>query len=189
MVPSAFTSETVLLRRQLTPAEAACLHEELRSTPNILGYMPGELLRFTDVLVAEVSSGGGITGDFAGACLSKDLLFGWTDISVLYVLPAFRSRGISSLLFTAAFANARKRNRHIYTLSRSPQVIHLMERLGMQITSAVWKAPFAVHWETQWHLSSWYRFREAIRKMEMRKADGYSFVAGTKRSRREPAFP
>ena len=61
-----------IIHRPLTPNEAQRLHEELKTTPNIFGYTIAELLGFRHVLVAEVD------GAFAGACLSKDLLFGWT---------------------------------------------------------------------------------------------------------------
>ena len=110
------TTEIQIVRRRLTPREAACLHEELKSTPNILGYTVRELLLFSDVLIAEAPSETR-AANFAGACLSKDLLFGWTDIAALYILPAYRGNGISSRLYATAFAHAQERNRHIYTLS------------------------------------------------------------------------
>ncbi|MBC7808391.1 MAG: GNAT family N-acetyltransferase [Akkermansiaceae bacterium] len=165
---------------KLTPPEADCLHEELKSTPNILGYTIPELLGFSEVLVATAKGENGSEA-FAGACLCKDLRWNWTEISVVYVLPAFRGRGISTQLFTTAFAGARERKRHIFTLSRSPQVIHLMERLGMETSRSMWKAPLAVHLEMNWHMMSAYRWREAGRKMKMRKDDGYEFLGGVKR--------
>ncbi len=167
--------------RRLTTAEAECLHQELKSTPNILGYTVPELLRFADVRVALATDDSGGDETFAGACLVKDLRWDWTEISVVYVLPAFRGRGISSRLFETAFADAQSRRRHVFTLSRSPEVIHLMKRLGMETTGAAWKAPMAVHLEMNWHMMSRYRWSEASRKMKMRKADGYEFLAGMKR--------
>ena len=71
-----------LVCRRLSPAEARLLHEELKTTTNIFGYTVPELLRFREMIIAEAD------GVFAGACLSKDLLFDWTDIAALYVLPA-----------------------------------------------------------------------------------------------------
>src|SRR5690348_2059765 len=100
----------MFIHRKLTEAEAILLHEELKTTPNIFGYTVKELNRFTDVFVAEVE------GEFAGACISKDLSFGWTDIAVLYVLPAFRGRGLGTELYTAAWQRAQQRGRHIFTL-------------------------------------------------------------------------
>jgi len=177
-----------LTPRPLTRAEAILLHGELKSTANILGYTVNELLHFADVIVAEAKSdasrGDDEGGDFAfaGACISKDLLFGWTDIATLYVLPAFRGRRIGGILYAAAFERAQERKRHIYTLSRSPEIIRVMKRHGMTVTGAVWNAPFAVHWHSNRHMASLYRWREAFRKSAMRKKDGQAFVAGTKRA-------
>ena len=46
-----------ITRRPLTRAEALRLHEELKTTPNILGYTVRELERLSDVQVAEVEGG------------------------------------------------------------------------------------------------------------------------------------
>jgi len=152
-----------LARRPFTRDEAARLHAEIKTTPNILGYTVPELLRFRDVFVAETD------GAFAGACINHDLAFGWTEISVLYVLPAYRGRGIGTRLFTAAWEDARKRGRHVFTLSRSPEVIHLMERLGMEMTRSMWRAPLAFHLHMNRHMMSWYRTREMYRKRKRKK--------------------
>lgn len=175
-----------LVPRRLTLTEATRLHEELKTTPNILGYTVRELLRFSSVLVAGAMEYGNASrngGVFAGACISKDLLFGWTDIAALYVLPAFRGQGIGTLLYTAAFADARERGRHVFTLSRCPETIRMMERAGMEMTRSMWKAPLAVHLHRNGHMMSRYRLREAVRKAGMRAGDGGAFVAGTKRFR------
>ena len=141
----------MVTHRRLTQSEAATLHEELKTTPNILGYTVREILAFEDVLVAETD------GKFAAACVSKDLLFGWTDIAVLYVLPAFRGGGLGTELYTAAWQRATGRARHIFTLSRSPQVIHLMKRFGMGISGAIWRAPLAFHLHMNGHMMSLHR--------------------------------
>lgn len=171
-------SDFRITARPLTLSEAKRLHEELKTTPNILGYTVRELTHFPHVLVAETEAGA-----FAGACISKDLLLGWTDIAVLYVLPDFRGAGIGARLFKDAFARAQERQRHIYVLSRNPSVIRLMEQSGMETTRAVWKAPLAVHLHQQCHMSSLYRVREAFRKSTMRN-DGHRFHMGKKRFHR-----
>lgn len=166
----------MLKHQVLTQAEAGLLHEELKSTPNILGYTVGELNRFTDVFVAEQD------GNFAGACISKDLLFGWTDIAVLYVLPAYRGRGLARELYSAAWKSAEHRMRHIYTLSCSPEVIHLMEQFGMEMQKEMWMAPFAVHLHMNCHMTSWYRLKEGIRKARVMKR-AVPLIGGVKRSK------
>jgi len=163
-----------LVFRTLTPEEARVLHEELKTTPNILGYTVPELLRFRQVVVAEAGN------VFVGACLSKDLAFGWTDIAVLYVLPAFRGRKIGTLLYAAAFEKVRRRGRHVFTLSRSPEVIGLMERFGLELTRSVWRAPFAFHLYMNQHMTSVYRIKESIRKAASLK-NSHPLVAGTKK--------
>ena len=160
--------------RPLTADEASSLHRELKTTPNIIGYTAAELLRFRDVVVADVE------GEFAGACLSKDLQFGWTDIAVLYVLPAFRGQGIGAVLYASAFARARERGRHVFTLSRSPEVIGLMGRAGMTLTRSVWRAPLAFHLHMNRHMMSRYRIAEMLRKAKL-GTDGTPLTAGMKR--------
>jgi GNAT superfamily N-acetyltransferase len=172
-------SEADLTHRAFTREEAQLLHEELKTTPNILGYTTAELLRFSDVFVAQVS------GTFAGACISKDLRFGWTDIAVLYVLPAFRGQGLGTQLYAAAWQRARQRGRHIFTLSRSTEVIHLMEQFGMEISRSVWRAPLAVHLHMNRHMMSWYRLQEARRKSRQIQDQG-PLCFGVRRSQPPP---
>lgn len=175
-------AEVRLSNRRLTPVEAVLLHEELKTTPNILGYTVSELLAFKKVLIAEGIGVGEGGGSLTGVCISKDLRFEWTELAVLYVLPDFRGRGVGGLLFTEAFTEAEKRGRHIFALSRSPETIHLMERFGMTLSGSAWNAPFAVHLGMSRHMMSLYRLREGLRKERMRRGDGLRFVAGTKRS-------
>jgi GNAT superfamily N-acetyltransferase len=158
----------------LTREEAALLHEELKTTPNILGYTVREIMRFRDVTVSEED------GRLAGVCVCKDLLFGWTDIAVLYVLPTFRGRGLASELYSHAWSRCSARGRHIYTLSRSPAVIHLMERYGMSLSGSMLKAPLAVHIHMQVHMSSLYRISESIRKGFVMKTQS-RLIGGVKR--------
>lgn len=144
--------------RPLTQAEAVRLHQELKLTPNILGYTVYELKRLSDVYVAEVK------GKFAGACFSVDLIQNWTEIAALCVLAEFRGQEIGKSLFEAAWTRAQERRRHIYLLSRNPQVIGWMRAKGMRVDSDLWRAPAAVHWYMGWYMASWYRSVESVRK-------------------------
>ena len=154
-----------LIHRSLTLQEAQILHEELKTTPNILGYTVSELLGFQEALIAEEA------GAFAGVCLSKDLRSGWTDIAALYVLPPFRGRGLGTELYLAAWQRAEERGRHIVTLSRNPTVVSLMERSGMEVSPSMRNAPFALHLHMQCHMASLYRTWEMLRKFRaMRNA-------------------
>ena len=164
----------MLIHRQFTPEEAATLHVELKSTPNILGYTVPELLRFSDVWIAEEE------GAFAGACISKDLRFGWTDIAVLYVLPAFRGRGLGRMLYAAAWQQAEERHRHILTLSRNLEVIRMMKYRGMKVSGSMLQAPLAMHLHMQCHMASVYRLRESIRKSRQMKTESPLLVGSKK---------
>ena len=147
-----------IVHRPLTHSEALTLHQELKTTPNILGYTVRELERLSDVHVAQFDE------EFAGVCFSIDLIRGWTEIAALYVLPDFRGKGIGERLFRAAWERAQGRQRHIYVLSRNPQVVEWMRELGMTVDRNVWRAPLAVQWYMQHYMASWYRVTESVRK-------------------------
>ncbi len=164
-----------ITHRRLTEDEARLLHEELKTTPNILGYTVWELKRLTDVQVAEVD------GAFAGVCFSIDLAAGWTEIAVLYVLPAFRGQGIGKTLFDAAWQRAEERGRHLYIMSRNPQVITWMQERGMTVNGQIWRAPLPVHWYMQFYMASWHRTVESLRKWRAIQA-GASLVHGIKKA-------
>ena len=147
-----------ITHRPLTRSEAARLHQEMKTTPNIFGYTVRELERLSDVYVAEVAQG------FAGVCFSVDLSGGWTEIAALYVLPEFRGSGIGAKLFEAAWERLQNRRRHAYILSRNPQVIGWMRERGMTVNGRLWYAPTAVHWYMVRYMASWHRSAESLRK-------------------------
>lgn len=158
------------------PAEARLAHAALRDTPNILGYTVPELLRLSDVFVAEAD------GVFAGLCFSVDVAQNWTEIAALFVLPRFRGRGIGDTLFAAAWERAWGRKRHLYVLSRNPQVIGWMEARGMEVSAVSWNAPLAVHWYMARHMASRHRWAESFRKAKAIRASP-PLMQGIKRQR------
>ena len=147
-----------IIHRPLTQAEAGQVHLALKDTPNILGYTVRELMRLSDVYVGEEE------GRFAGVCFSVDLRQNWTEIAVLCVLPEFRGRGVGHALFQAAWERARARRRHVYVLSRNPQVVEWMKAQKMEIGGKMRHAPAAVHWHMARHMASGYRITEGFRK-------------------------
>ena len=152
-----------IVHRPLTQAEAVLVHLALKDTPNILGYTVRELTRLSDVYAAAQD------GQFAGVCFSADLRQNWTEIAALCVLPQFRGRGIGLALFQAAWERTQARRRHVYVLSRNPQVVKWMSARGMEIGGRMRHAPLAVHWHMARHMVSGYRIGEGFRK---RKAIG-----------------
>lgn len=154
-------SETIvtIVPRRLTAEEALCLHRELKTTPNILGYTAGELRAQRDVYVAECE------GRMVGACFNTDLPFGWTEIAVLYVLPDGRGQGAGRALFDAAWERIVSRGRHIFVLSRNPIVIGWMEEKGMQVTRAGKRMPIGFHLYSMVYMAHPYRNWEVWRKL------------------------
>jgi GNAT superfamily N-acetyltransferase len=134
------------------------LHEELKSTPNILGFTVRELVTMRDVQVAEVH------GVFAGAALTFDMPWGWTEIAAVYVLPKFRGRGVGDLLLCTAWNRAVERGRCLYMLSRNAGIIEWMRAQGMAISESILLAPLAVHVWMPVYMASWHRTSESFRK-------------------------
>ncbi|MBC8103894.1 MAG: GNAT family N-acetyltransferase [Cytophagales bacterium] len=156
--PFAYT----IRERRLLPDEARMLSSAIRETPNILGYLPRELLAFSSCLVAE-STGDGV---FAGACLTKHLGRNWCEISLVLVLAGHRRKGVGSALFRAAFEGLREQNRQILCVSREASILRLMEAGGMRFLPE-WQLPLPVRIAQARHYSSLYRFREGLRKIPM----------------------
>ena len=169
-----------MTHRPLSLEEAQTLHELIRLTPNILGYLTRELLRFRDVWVAEAD------GAFAGACLSVDLPFGWTEIAVLYVVEEFRGKGIGGALFERACRTIESRGRHIFVISRTPSVLKMMGDRGMVLQKDFLKAPLAVHIYNQKYMASCYRTVEMFRKVPMRRDGLPPFQFGATPFRKPP---
>lgn len=150
---------SMTVHRPLTRSEAEQVHEALKETPNILGYTVRELLKLTDVFAAEADG-----GVFAGVCFSVDMPQNWTEIAAVFVFPDFEGRGLGTALFDAAWARAEARRRHLYLLSRNPQVVKWMQARGMEVSAAGWKAPLAVHWYMAGYMASRHRWTESFRK-------------------------
>ena len=171
---------TEIIHRPLTQAEAVQVHRALKDTPNILGYTVRELTRLSDVYVAAQD------GRFAGVCFSADLRQNWTEIAALCVLPDFRGRGIGRALFQAAWERTQARCRHVYVLSRNPQVIKWMQAQGMEVGGKMRYAPLVVHWHMACHMASGYRMREGFRKRKAIK-ECPPLLQGIKKYRAEAA--
>lgn len=147
--------------RPLCPDEAAQMSAAIRETPNILGYLPRELLTFGPCYVVQTEE-----GQFAGACVVKKLSARWWEIAAIVVLPAFRKQGIGAALFHQALDDLKQRNVPILCVSCEPSVLRLMERAQMRFVSDT-RLPLVVHFAKMRHYSSWYRTREGFRKMPL----------------------
>ena len=124
-------------------------------------------------------------GSFAGHALSWVDKENCVNLLRLYVLPAFRKRGIGTQLYGAAWKRAEERGRNIFTLSREPHVIAMMEKNGMTLLRSPLQAPLSIHLYMNWHMSSRYRMGEMIRKAKLTKGSP-AFVGGLKRHQTPP---
>jgi GNAT superfamily N-acetyltransferase len=155
--PSLFS----LVDRPLRPDEARQISNAIRETPNILGYSARELLAFRSCLVAETKD-----GTLAGVCVVKRLSRGCSEIAFILILPAYRRKGIGSVLFRRAFTRLAEETQMILCVSREPSILRLMEEAGMRYIPE-WRLPLAVHLAKMRHYASVYRFREGFRKTSM----------------------
>ncbi len=155
-----------IVKRKVNELEAALLIEQIKSTPNIVGYTMKEWLKCEHIMVAEDDR-----GQLLGACLNYDFAKNWTKIAALYVFEEFRGRGIGTALFDRSFNDAIDRHQHVYTISRNPIVIKKMNELNFTTFNSLLNFPdrfksdrldFYAH-SLQW-LSSTYRIQEIVRK-------------------------
>lgn len=153
-------------KRKVTESEVKLLIEKIKTTPNIVGYTMNEWLKGEHIIVAEDDR-----GQLLGACLNYDFAEKWTKIAALYVFEEFRGRGIGRTLFYESFNDAINRQKNIYTISRNPTLIKMMNELEFTTFDSLFNFPnrfkldqldFYVH-SLQW-LSSPYRIKEIIRK-------------------------
>lgn len=150
-----------ITKRNISLPEAELLIEKIKSTPNIVGYTVAEWSNCGRVIVAEDDR-----GQLLGACLNYDFAKNWTKIAALYVLEEYRGRGIGKALFYAAFDDAIHSGKNVYTISRNPIVIEMMNKLEFTTFDRFFNLPdrldFYIH-SLQW-LASPYRIKEIIRK-------------------------
>jgi GNAT superfamily N-acetyltransferase len=153
-------------KTKINESEAKFLIEQIKFTPNIIGYTLKEWLNAEHIIVAKNEY-----GELLGVCLSYDIAESWTKIAVLLVLKEFRSQGIGKALFYNSVADAISRQKNVYTISCNPIVINLMDRLQFTKFNSLLKFPEAyqkhkltIYFDNlQWLVNS-YRMQEIIRK-------------------------
>lgn len=157
---------STIVKRKVNESEAKLLVEQIKSTPNIIGYTIKEWLNAEHIFIAEDKQ-----GQLLGACFNYDINEKWTKIAALYVLEELRNRGLGKALFYESFNDAMKRHKNVYTISCNPIILNIMSELkfitftnllDFPISYATDLADFYIH-TLQW-LSSPYRIKEIIRK-------------------------
>ncbi|MCX6810614.1 MAG: GNAT family N-acetyltransferase [Candidatus Berkelbacteria bacterium] len=160
------------IQKKFTKQEAKIVQKEIRQSPDITGYSLRELLRLKTVFKAFISN------EFAGACANFDFGKDWTELSAFIVIGHHRGQGIGGKLFRTAFIDAIKRKRNIYIVSRNPAMINIIKKYDFKIITSFWQLPAAVIIDTFIFAISWYRTKEFLRKLPMKKSG--KFIFGTK---------
>ena len=144
--------------RKLSEKEINHLQDEVKNTPNIVGFSSKEWHTLGKVFVAKVKN------ELAGICVDKVLNSRWSEISMLLVLEKFRGHGIGKKLFELSFDHASKKNRNIYIVSRNPAVIKMFKRKGFEVFGSNFVLPITIQWQNCKLILNFFRIKEYCRK-------------------------
>lgn len=158
-----------ITQKPFTKAEAKIVQSEIRQSSDITGYSLRELSRLRTVFKVYIDD------NFAGACANFDFGRNWTELSAYIVFPEFRGQGIAKKLYAAAWDDAIKRNKNIYIVSRNLAMIKILRRTDLVIYDSFWQLPLAVKIDTFKFAISWYRIKEFLRKLPMKKSGKFIF--------------
>lgn len=146
-----------ITKRPLTDQEIDLIYHELKSTPNITGYTRSEWKAFKNVFVATRQ------GILIGISLTKMIDEQWDELAVLYVLPAFRHKGVGKHLFYKAFESLKDKKKNIYAVSRNQSIIALLKSNRFELLNFLKLPP-----ELKLHILKFalspYRIYEFVRK-------------------------
>jgi len=152
-------SKVDITKRVLTDSEITLLINEIKTTPNIIGFTAKEWRSFGQYYVAIVD------GKLAGICLATSINRQWSELTMLYVLTKYRRLGIGRKLFNIAWEELRKNHQNIYCVSRSEAVLNMMKEKQMKFVS-IFSLPWALKADIIFYaLKSIYRIKEFFRKL------------------------
>ena len=163
-----FTME--IQKRNLTLREAEIISKEIRLTNNIIGYKTGELVDFKNTFIA--TDGKALVG-----ILTYVELEHWIDLKILIILKEYRGKGYGKELFDYSFEKAEELNKSLYTVTRNPVLVSLLEEKGFGGTSLS-KLPISVILHQAKMIFSIYRIKEYIRKRpEIKRGEKFQYFA------------
>lgn len=143
-------------KRTLSKGEAVIFSKEITQTPNIVGYLPRELLKLSNVLVIENKTE--IIGILAYVETKK-----FVDLKLMIIRGKFRGKGYGAKLFkncTDLLADTKK---PMYAVTKNPVVIHLLKQAGfVQVRFIQLPVPCMLHQLRM--IFSLYRIKEFIKK-------------------------
>lgn len=155
---------TVEYRATVSLDEAKMFQDWLRHDQNITGLSASEIIHAPKVIVAMID------GRAVGFCTAHSPLPSCAVLSVLFVHPDFRSRGIGCAMFIRMSQELQSSSRTVVASSRNPAVLAWLRENRYNIYASLWKLPTSAIICLVWHACSWYRLRQFIWK----KTHGYS---------------
>lgn len=141
---------------------------EIKSTPNILGATRDEWRLFGEIWVAEEN------GSLVGVAVNRDTGSTWSEITLLYILIAYRGVGAGRRLFEAAWGELEKRGRNLYVISRNPAVIKMMKEKDMRFVNLL-LLPYEIQRYNIRFMLNRYRMVELVRKSIVYRGRSLSF--------------
>jgi N-acetylglutamate synthase-like GNAT family acetyltransferase len=155
-----------IIFRNLTTQEANVISQEIRGTKNITGYLPAELLRLGKMLVATKDKS--IIGILYYKKYKKLI-----DLKILIVVSDWRGQGIGRKLFQQFMTEASNAEK-IYTVTKSPELIHLVNEVGFKKVS--WFGlPILAQLNELSKVFNVYRIKESLRKGMLRDENRFSY--------------
>jgi len=147
-----------IVRRRLSDEEIALLIEEIKQTPDIIGFTAFEWANFDGVFVAEINN------KLAGIITLANTFGNWVNIAAFYVLPKYQGSGIGNRLFEAALRAAMRKKKNVYVITYNEIAAAIMKKNGLQTYDDFFKLPLFVIFANILHALNCYRIYEFIRK-------------------------
>ena len=145
-------------KRKLNADEIELLNSEIKNDPFTSGYSEEEWADMKNVIVAENGS------TLAGFCLCDEIVEGWVEIGLLFVLEKERKNGVGDSLVKVAVADAYARGKNMFIVSRNPDLSKKFESYGFKICK-LHKLPLSVIMQQILFSLKPFRIKENIRKL------------------------
>lgn len=113
-------------KRKISANEIALFESEIKNDPFVSSYSKKEWERAEHVFVAEIEN------RMAGFCMCDEITNGWVEIGLLFVLKEARRSGVGDNLVKAAVADAEKRGKNMFMVSRNPDLNKKFKSYGFR---------------------------------------------------------
>lgn len=148
-------SEIEIVKRQLTTKEARIIFNEIKNTPNIIGFTINELVSYKNVFVAMDDQ------KLAGVGIWIKVSEEWNELLVLFVLDGYRNQGIGSEILNNLIRDIG--NSNIFIPTRNAVVIRMLHNNNFKIV-IFWELPVEIKIYYFHYSLNLYRIKEFMRK-------------------------